>query len=374
MLISPRLGAFSGGPREGVYMFQPRYMNVHYPSNTDDDLITSTGVDDYPLSTPTSMSGFIQRLKLADLCRQIVDTMPSMFLDENEPDYESVLKMDQKLRNHLEDLPTFFQLDRLSIQESQNVCRDRPHIRWQRLGVHFSLHVRLCRLHRAYHLLGSTDPKYAYSRGTCVRSAHTVLELRRSMDDLSSQDGIKPARFWVVMQHVFIAALTLATDVSFNPGAPDADVRRTKVIAACRMLERSQEESSALVEGIQKSMQTLLATFQESRADPRSSSQSYNGTKTGDMSSSVPEGVMTDQQLSTEPNSFSRHEATEPSVDGLILTGTEPREGGELTETESDGSLDQLWSEFLAAAPDLDSSQWTSLLDEVDLNFEPGTY
>lgn len=184
-------------------------MNVNYPSNADDESITLAGLKyEQSLSDPTTMSAFIQRLKLANICREIVDTLPPFFSEPQETDYAVVLTLDDKLRSYLKELPVFFQLDPASVQASYEICRQRPHIAWQRVGIHFSLYARLSRLHRPYHLTHFKDPRYNYSHATCIGSAHTILELRRSMDDLAPLAGVRPAHFWTIMQHVFVSKVS----------------------------------------------------------------------------------------------------------------------------------------------------------------------
>ncbi|KAE8343570.1 hypothetical protein BDV24DRAFT_172593 [Aspergillus arachidicola] len=331
MLASDWLNSFSGGPQEGAYFIQPKHMMVNYPTNTDDEFITPTGIlQDRPLSQPSSLSAFIYRVKLATLCREVVDAMPSIWLEAQEPDYETTLALDRKFQNFLSDLPTFFKLDPGSIEQSKKICEERPYIPVQRISLHFSLHTRLCRLHRPYHLEGVTNPKYSYSHRACIQSAQRVLELRRLMDDAGARIGLKPGRFWTTNQHAFLAALILATDVSFNPDAPDAEARKAKVLAAYETLEKSMEESSILVETIQKNMQTLMSTLH--RQLPRL------------LAGGAPQN-----------NDNSR---------GLQNTSMPRRQ-------EED--WDQLWSDFLAVAPELDIPQWNSLLDDMDFNFGEST-
>ncbi|KAI9742548.1 MAG: hypothetical protein M1818_003688 [Claussenomyces sp. TS43310] len=237
-----------------------------FDCNVDDEFITPTGVEhDFPSSPPTSLSAFIYRVKLAEVCREIVDTMPSILLESQGLEYDIILALDNKLQAYLKQLPVFFRLDPTSIQQSQEICKERPNIAWQRIGIHFSLHTRLCRLHRPYHLEGSTNPKYAHSHIIYMRSAQTVLDLRRSMDDLGTQVGFKPA---LLDSHAarLSCGTILATDVSFNPNAPDAEARKAKVLAAHQTLKKSKEESSALMEGIQRNMQTLMSTLQKQRS------------------------------------------------------------------------------------------------------------
>jgi hypothetical protein len=322
-------------------------MNVNFPSNTDDELLLATVVQQgFPLSVPTAFSGSIQRIKMATLCREVVDALPSILLDSQEAEYEVILALDKKFHEFIKDIPDFFKMDEESVRKNQAICSERPYITWQRLNLHFSFHTRLCRLHRPYHLEGITSPKYAYSTRVCIRSAQTVLELRKAMDEIGPEAGGYPARFWRVVQHVFLAALILATDVSFNPETPDAEARKAKVLAAYKSLEKSKQESGTLFEGVQRNMQTLLSTLQKQRPQvPVAPSETeLHGTFVG--SDEVAGTNHNDSRMDMQGGTIASGELDE------IIMGEE--------------NWEQLWSEFVAIAPDLDVPQWNSLLEDVD--------
>ncbi|KAL2862431.1 Zn(II)2Cys6 transcription factor [Aspergillus lucknowensis] len=345
MVATDWLSAFAGGNQEGTYVFQPKHMCVDLPSNVDDEYITSEGISNVqPLSEPTSMTGFIYRVKFAEICREVADAMPPVLAEVQEPDYSVILALDARFRSCLDELPVFYKLDPESIKQTEGLCAERHYITWQRTTSHLSFHTRLCRLHRPYHIPGIADPKYAYSREVCVRSAQAVLDLRRSMDISPSQVGLRPSRFWIVVHHVFIAALTLATDVSFNPHAPDAEARKVKVLAAYQTLERSMEESCSFKELIQKNLRLITSTL-ETRppAVP---------TPTGSSSAAT--------NISSHSNIYENTSGGLPA--DSIVTGA----GGNDPSQEPgpwDPNWDQLWSEFLAVAPELDLSQWDVLFD-----------
>lgn len=316
-------------------------MNVNLPSNTDDEFITQTGIQqEFPLSIPTSMSAFIMRVKCSSLCREVIDALPSILLESTEADYDTILELDAKFQNLLNELPVHFKTDPASIEESREICKQRPTIAWQRISIHFSIHTRLCRLHRPYHLEGITNPKYVYSHKVCIQSAQTVLELRRSMDAIGKEVGLKAGQFLTVMHHVFFAALILAMDVSFNPSAPDAEDRKAKVLVAYQTLEKSKQESNDLLEGIQKNLQTLMSTLQK---DDRTT---QNG------------------QQPVLPSTGLGHSATVQASSTAITDGSV--DGGTLVNDLNGEGWEQLWSEFVAVAPELDAPQWSSLLDDVD--------
>lgn len=346
-------------------------MKVNLPANVDDEMIgPDGGLQSLPLSMPTLMSSFNLRIKLAQLCREIVDRMPSVLLEGVEPDYGLILDIDQELQNYIREIPVFFRLDPQSVKESEALCRSRPYMALHRVNVNFSVHTRICRLHRMYHLEGSTNPKYAYSRTMCLQSAHRILELRGSMDSAAMNTGLHPARFWKIRQHVYFAALTLATDVSINPDAPDVEERKAKVMAAYRTLENSREEAHTLVDGIQKNMQTLLATL-ESRNTQISTSQSglskrKRGNESVDIANrATPAGYSPSKGFSSMDNTaitdFQAAAQDDQMIEaGLPLGSVSSADWG--TNMFDEG---QIWSDFLAMAPRIEGDDWEIFLDNI---------
>ncbi|KAA8652419.1 hypothetical protein EYZ11_012395 [Aspergillus tanneri] len=354
MVSSDWLLAFSGGSQECTYIFHRKHMLVQYPRNVDDEFVTPTGeIYDFPRAMPTTMSASIARIQLAELCEEAVNRLPFLGLGPNDGDYEAVLALDVQFQDYLRNLPFFFQLDPTSIQESQFIYQERPYIAWQRLILQFSTHSRLCWLHRRFHLASAVEDRYVYSREAGLRSARMVLDLRRLMDDTAPLVNINPSHLWSVMQHVFHAAILLATDVSLYPTASDVATRQAEVQAASRLLERSAPH----VDGIPSVLQTLQATLQERR-----SRKSAPGTSTTESTS-----LGSPRPLSTA----SSHPEVDSRVSGSSSSSTSPPpsmstvgDGGRQEIGES--SWSQLWSEFVHTAPELDLHQWTMLLDDID--------
>lgn len=369
-------------------------MMVNYPCNIDDSLATTVGEPQlhhqqeqhqdqlfgFPTSTATSMSYFLHRLYLADLCRQVVDTLPSVLLEPQDLDYDIVLMLDSKFQSLIKSLPTFFQLDPNSIQESLEVCQARPYIAWQRATLHFSINTYTCHLHRPFHLEGTKNPKYAFSRMMCVRSAHAVLELWRSMADLGDGVGLNPARFWTVAQHVFLAAITLAAEVSFDPGAPLAEVRKNEVLSACRLLEDLRHESPMARDRIQKGVQALLATLQKSQQQPQQPPSTGRETDISplgdDNTSTVGNRNKPNEQLLMGYHTTTQSGESMLGGDGhgvstpFVFTGDSSASSSGFTgETMEDWS--QLWGDFFNPDPGWDVPQWNSLLEDIDWTLGP---
>lgn len=220
-------------------------MNVRYPCNADDESMSlSAAIPNHPLSTPTIMSVFLQRIKLATICREIVDTLPPMVGDMSEPAYDVILSLDKQLHDMLHRLPDFFKIDYENVSEDQPAFAEKPYLLWQRISVHFSIHARLCRLHRSHHVQSLTNTIYSYSRVTSVHSAYRILQLGHMMDDLDGPAKFRPERSWVILQHITMASLTLATDASLNPDSPGAIHMRDRVMAAYEILRRSNKDQT----------------------------------------------------------------------------------------------------------------------------------
>lgn len=254
---------FLSGPQEWTYTIQPRHMNVRRPLNIDDDSIEDE--TELPLSTPTCMSYTLQRLKLAEVCREIVDAAAPHHLHGQKVPYEIVLDLDRKLHQAYSELPIFFRFDQSSRHQFADLYRERPEIAWQRAFIQQGFHSRLCRLHRQYFVAGARDPRYSYSHVVSLQSARKVLEIKRIMDEEEPLFAPNSSFFWAVMHHVFMAAAILLIDVCFNWDDILANKRKEEVLDACRLLNRAQQCSSVAREGINAMMGILRKHWKQEK-------------------------------------------------------------------------------------------------------------
>ncbi|KAF5710077.1 hypothetical protein FMUND_9700 [Fusarium mundagurra] len=344
MVASDWLTSFSGSSQEGIYTSIPRLMRVKQPRNVDDVALTVSGdIPDLPISVPTDMTFFFLRLRTAEISREIIDAIAPLAEDAPEEDYEVILQLDRKMQDFVKGLPVFCKLDPQSMQDSKGICELRPFIYWQRISLHLGIHARICRLHRPYHLAAYADPRYSYSRTTILTSAYKILELRRMMDDPVAKLYFRPERYWVIFLHVTSAAVALAVDLSHNPDAPDAETTKEKVRVAYETLNKSRKNAESLIRGIEKNMEQVMGTLQKQRANVMTPA-SPAATSSANLDS-VPESAFTDMNN--------------------ITVGIQEDGAG-------DEHSHQLWSDFLAAVPDLEEFQWTSLLQ--DLDFDPSNF
>ncbi|KAJ6115262.1 hypothetical protein N7486_001040 [Penicillium sp. IBT 16267x] len=339
--------SFLNGPQEFTYSIHPKHMNVRLPLNIDDKDIDS-GIP-VSLSTPTSMSYTLARLRLAIICREIVDgTAPEHFKGEDVP-YEKILHLERKLNEAYAELPAFFRYDQSSRREFADLYHERKVFSWQRTFLHQGYHARFLRLHRRYYVRGARDPRYSYSHVVSLQSARKVLELKRIMDE--EQPAVVPTccYFWAITHHVFIAAVTLLINVCFNWDDILAEKQKEEVLDACRMLSRAQQASRIEREGINAMMGTLRKHWrQQKRA--MSGTQSEPLAITQKSLENTEESRMIQFTSSAQSPSHPHEDTLDPRTTDLNLV-----------------PLEDIWCEMLddSAQVALDSPAWMDLLNDL---------
>ena len=222
-------------------------MKVRYPRNiNDDDLATMDHKFEHPLSEPTSMSYFLQRIHLAEICRDVVDSMPAPMSDLGQIEYRDVITLDGKFETFLMELPVFLRLDEESRQKGQVIDQMFPQIEIQRYLINLGLHNRRCKLHRPFLVQCSHEPRYLYSREVCLRSARSVFQVRRLLESGKSSFASAHLRLCAIVYYVFMATVVLVMDLCFNKTVTpeEEQQRKEEVMDACKMLKEARGQSA----------------------------------------------------------------------------------------------------------------------------------
>ncbi|CEJ61465.1 hypothetical protein PMG11_09998 [Penicillium brasilianum] len=365
------LMGFLSGPQEWTYTIHPQHMNVRRPLNREDDII---GIDTgLPLMMPTCMSYTLQRLRLAEVCREIVDAAAPYHLEGKELPYETLLDLDRKLQQAYSELPSFFRFDQSSRRQFATLYLKRPELAWQRAFIQQGYHSRLCRLHRQYFIRGARDPRYSYSHVVSLQSARKVLEVKRIMDEEAPLFTVNSSFFWAVTHHVFMAAVILLIDVCFNWDDILASKRKEEVLDACRLLSRAQQCSSVAREGINAMMCILRKHWKQERRPttfsgtqaPQRSSPGFDVSALHDKSDVPTTGHVEDSNKTVrfdDPALGQNTPKHDQSVD-LVNSELEPV------------PLEDLWSQMLdeSAHFPLDTPDWMDLLTELTNATLPGS-
>lgn len=153
--------SFIGGPQEGIYSINPKHMTVKLPRNLDrDDLNTKEADFSRSLDEPTIMSYYHQRIKLANICRQVADEVwsPLRTMDAGMIDYGVVYTLDAQFEHQLRELPRFLRND-VSLEQLRHEYSGlyTSQMSAQSVMVNLMIHTRRCKLVR-WHVASTTLP------------------------------------------------------------------------------------------------------------------------------------------------------------------------------------------------------------------------
>ncbi|PLB48529.1 hypothetical protein P170DRAFT_387034 [Aspergillus steynii IBT 23096] len=229
------------GPLKGTYSISPRHMAVNKPLNIDDeDLHPSMPTTAAPLNHPTNISYNLQRIHLAEICRELTDSTP---LTSGAVEYAQVLKFDRSIIGFTAQWPSFFRLDEHTLNKP---AYNAPATATQRYILNSIVPSQRCRLHLPYLARAATDPTYAYSRDACLEAARHVLRTERLLAREETLPFVRMRqRHAGTLLCLCIAIIALLADNCFCRGRgteSDAD-RRAELADACAILDRAKKES-----------------------------------------------------------------------------------------------------------------------------------
>ncbi|KAL2870561.1 Zn(II)2Cys6 transcription factor [Aspergillus lucknowensis] len=327
---------FLSGPQEWTYLVNPRFMHTNRPANFDDSAVGSRAQQSG--TAPTEMTYFLERLRVSDGCRSIVDGISAEQLSGEEVDYAKILDLDRELHQAQSEVPDFFRLDSACRKRFRALYQERPTLAWQRCILQQAYYSRLCRLHRPFFIRGARDAKYAYSHVVGMSSARKVLEIKRIMDEEEPRFPPSTAVIWSMMHHVFMAAVMLLLDVCYNADDILVEKRKEEVLDACRMLSKAQQSSSLVKEGIDAMMSVLRGHYKCGKP----------------IANRVPETEEQAEGIAPTLPRVSQH----PDQAPIQLTSD---------ASQDDRGLEDIWSELIdnGGVVDFAVEDWTSLFTEL---------
>ena len=325
-------------------------MNVRFPRNINDDDLNCANLEfDRPLSEPTSMSYFLQRIRLADICRSVVDSMPTAVSDLEQIEYEDVISLDGKFERFLLQLPIFLRLDEESRQRSLEIDQKFPQVEVQRYLLGLAVHNRRCKLHRPFLVQCSREPRYTYSRRICLQSARAIFQVRRFLEKGNSSFASAHLRLCAVVHYVFMATVVLVMDLCFNKLEGQEEQRKDEVINACKILEEAKGQS-AIAGRLLESLMDILRKHKIRLRNPCSAKEPND----------------TDSTTAPTAEYSSHFEPMPPShgpidSDNVQMTTQEKQ----LLNT-NDSSFGGIWQDYVELGPNSDVIDWDHLFSDLD--------
>ena len=188
-------------------MIRTDHIDTEPPRNLYDDELHED-MKQLPPSRPnfeaTPMSYMIAKSKMTFLFGRIVERVGSI---TNPPSYDETMKFDQELREARSTHPPLLQMR--SFQES---ARDPANLIMQRLGLEMVYLRSLFVLHRRFIARGRENPRYAYSRRTCIDASMELLAHQATLHAESQPGGRLRSVKWYISSlttHDFLLAAML---------------------------------------------------------------------------------------------------------------------------------------------------------------------
>lgn len=250
--------SLAGSAQEGTYTAHPQQMRVRLPRNIDDTVLDrGNTTEDLPLTQPTPMAYPLQRIRMGEISRTIIDTLRLGISDVSEHDYGQVMALDKRIQNFLEDLPVFLKLDTESLQKSQYILERYPYFAMQRYVISIGAHSNRCKLHQPFLVRGGDKKKYAESVRICISSAMEVVKINKLVRE--DPTPFIPERVKVVglLHHMFLATVVLVMDLCFNGMDGEDNGRDSGIAIAIKMLEEAKDQSVSVQRFLDSLMEAL---------------------------------------------------------------------------------------------------------------------
>ena len=318
---------------------------VNRPRNVDDKDLRHDPPFDYPISVPTTMSYYLQRINLAELCRCIADTLPMANVDLSPVDYKEIIALDNRFEAFLENLPVFLKIDELSRVRSEDIMQQYPQLRTQRYALGMIALTRRCKLHQPFLVRASLKTHYVYSREVSLQSARSVIRMKRLVEMEHGSIFAANVKLTGVCHHIFMATIVLVTDLCFHKGHGDDEGRKAEVIEALKILEEAKSESRMATQFLE-SLENILRKHKV-RLLSRPCIENHSRGKVD----------MADAQANTQPQIDPRPNFMEETFNTLEDPPSYPSD------------IDSVWKDYVQLGPNFDMPEWDSLFSDLDATF-----
>lgn len=324
---------------------QTRHMLVKRPRNVDDENLAQDPSLDPPISSPTTMSYYLQRINLADLCRSVADTIPMLNVDISTIDYKDIITLDRRFEALLEGLPYFLKTDEHNRKRSEDIMLRYPQMRAQRFSFAMVALTRRCKLHQPFLIRGSVHQEYKYSREISLKSARSVIKMKRLVEQEPGTLFGVDVKLTGVSHHIFMATIVLVTDLCFNRGREDDEERKVEVIEALKILEEAKCRSS-IVSTFVESLESVLRKHKVRLLNRPC--VGYEDDRLNTKEDPPPlQSQTTEKPLEVVPEPW----------DSLEDPMSYPSE------------MDSVWRDYVQLGPNLQMPEWDSLFSDLDSTF-----
>lgn len=219
-----------------------------------------------PISEPTTVSYMITKARLAFGFGRVLEEVNGI---RSKP-YEEILKIDKGLRKIFEEVPDHLKLRQMNEQYHLPVT----HI-IARFHIAAVYHKSQCVLHRRFLRSARNNPRYAYSRRTCLESAMALMDFQSTMHRETRENGRlrnKKSWFTSLTAHDFLLAATiLSMDLYLEKQRAETNAVSASTSPRTNFSDSNSTRSASISEaygftmGMEHSQDDLLRSLEESR-------------------------------------------------------------------------------------------------------------
>ncbi|KAM0437898.1 hypothetical protein ACHAPT_002263 [Fusarium lateritium] len=245
--------ATCSGPQRGTYSINVLHMAVRRPLNLGDEgMSEESGVPPaLPLDQPTSMSYFLERLRLAETMRAVIDRNPLMASDTSTLSYSHVLEVDSAIAGFLQETSQLSPLEAGDGSVSPRLRQDHfQNIAVQQYSLYFLGHGQRCRLHLPYLARSAVEPAYEHSRRVALQSARLMTDAEIKLKAGNQTISSAQFRLGSVLLGCFSAVAVLALDLCLA-SHEEVPSKQQEVKQAWTVLDNAQAQLPITRGGIQ---------------------------------------------------------------------------------------------------------------------------
>jgi hypothetical protein len=348
-----------------------RQMVVKKPLNiNDEDLIDGMSRIEQPLSQPTTMSYSLQRIRLSEISRSIVDRTPLIMAHAGGPSHDVVMDIDTELQLLINDIPPFFSMSIANLTETYQLDPSRAaSIAHQGYMFYSLLYAQRCKLHLPYFSRGFVDSAYASSREICLQSARLIIQTESKLEN-SGLCTTTRYKFIGLLLGIFMASMVLLMDLCHNKSSPQQEKQRGEIADAFRMLEEARHESKTAA----KFLDSLMHVLRKHKVSPpkRAGQQPLKPGIGGEQLSTVSGGAVVYNVATTQPDSEPTM-ASIPIASSSVLGSTEVSSinmaGDRFTTGEDLSSYFNELAQSFEQGIDVGSFDWNNIFSGLDSSF-----
>jgi len=222
----------------------------------DEDLVEGMTCIEQPFSQPTTMSYPLQRIRLSEISRRLVDRMPLTMAYTSGPTHDIIVDIDTELQSLINDTPPFFSMPVADLIAIYHLSPSRAaNIAHQGYTFYSLVFAQRCSLHFPYFTRGFVDSAYASSRQICLQSAHQVIQNETRW--VHSRGYVTRYKYLGLLAAVFMASIVLLMDLCHNKSSSQQEKKRSEIADAIRILDGARLESETAAKFLDSLMQVL---------------------------------------------------------------------------------------------------------------------